>query len=161
MGSKIISYFTRKEWQKRKDTPSHTAILFFDKIVFHSNMGKGVHVEPFVTFKKKNKIINSLKKTNRELTYAKAWELFETYAIKTWGSEYDKMGILYFAWRQFLNYFFKVDMPKHNKWEDPDDWFCDELLEEELDRDISMTSPNELMMQMEANPHFVRCELPQ
>ncbi len=161
IGSKLISEFTRKSWQSRNRTASHTGVLFFGLIVVHSNATNGVHIEPFYSFKKKNKIVCALRRATDKRTRNQAEIIFEKYCKQAYGKSYDYAGVVYFTYRIILERVFKLPLPKVNKWENPDKWFCDELMEIELGRDISMTTPNELMLEMESSGKYLPCETTQ
>ena len=161
IGSKLISHFTKKSWQSREKTPSHTGVLFLNLMVVHSNGANGVHIEPFYSFKKKNKIICALRRATEKRSREEAEELFLHYCREAYAAPYDYAAIAYFCYRIILNKLFNIPIPLKNKWENERKFFCDELLEVELGRDLSMTTPNELMLEMETSGKYINCEVTQ
>lgn len=86
--------------------------------------------------------------------------LFQDQLIReTWNRKYDWAAILYFIWRIFLKYAFKRPIPDKNKWESENAWFCNEILEIDLKQDLSMKSPNDLMLMLEQDERFISCEV--
>lgn len=158
-GSKIISGATKRDYQKTSDTPSHFAILFNDRWVLHSNFANGVHCQPYYYFKKKNQVISSLRKNECDLSHIECQLLFDQLVKKAYAAKYDYWAIAFFAYRIILNWLFKWPIPDKNKWEVSDKWFCNELFELVLDKDLSMQTPNDLMLMLLEHPDFDSCEV--
>jgi len=159
IGSKLISGVTKRDYQKTSDTPSHFAILFNDRWVLHSNFANGVHIEPYYFFKKRNQVITSLRDTTCKMCAIECQLLFDQLTRKAYGLKYDWPAILYFAYRIILRWIFKLPIPDKNKWEAEDKWFCNEIFELVIGRDISMQTPNDLMMILLEHPNFDACEV--
>lgn len=107
-----------------KEPVSHMAIVFDDKIVFHSNF-KGVHIEWFETFKKSNEvvfeIIINMNLEDEERLYQRVITAYD-------GKSYDYTGLLYLLYHMILNKVFKKQLPTDNKWASNNNYFCIELL---------------------------------
>lgn len=159
IGSKIIVWGSKYEWQNSANVPSHAGLLFFNSIVLHSNFANGVHIEPLYSFRKKNAVVCSLKRNKKQRTECECEGLFERYAKQAWSQKYDFPAIFYLIWRILLKKMFNKPIPTVNKWEKPDKWFCDELFEIELGLDVSMKTPNDLMYYMLDHQDFDACEM--
>lgn len=125
---------------------SHFAVLFDDKIVFHSDL-TGVHISWYQTFLKTHTVVFE-KKLN--LSLEKEEEIYQNIITKYDGDGYDYTGFLYFVWRGVLKKFFKKPMPLVNKWGSKKGFLCTEMVEVLPDeiippsiksRDLSMVSP--------------------
>ena len=156
IGSKSISWGTKEEWQKLEETPSHFSIVLGDYLVIESTLKTGVRLNYLKTFKKKNKIVSSLKPVNSVRAYAnKAEKVLE----RTHGKDYDLLAILYFSYRVILKKLFKLPFPRQNKFNSASKFFCNELYSFIEGRDLSMESPNSLMLRMLESGLFINCEL--
>jgi hypothetical protein len=154
IGSRLISGLSRYEFQKGESISSHFGILFFDRVVLHSNFANGVHFEPYYTFKKKNDVLSAFKRCNCELSLIESTLLFDQLVRKTYGASYDFGAICFFIWRVLLKKIFGKPIPDKNKWESKSKWFCNEIFEIVLGRDLSMKTPNDLMLLLKTNDHF-------
>jgi hypothetical protein len=74
-------------------------------------------------------------------------------------AQYDRLGVLYFAWRIFLKWFLGKPIPDKNKWESENKWFCNELFEIIFDKDLSMKTPNDLMWMLLEHEDFTSTEV--
>lgn len=122
---------------------SHFAIVFDDKLVFHSNL-LGVHLEWFDTFKKHATIVYSI--SLRHTTLEEQEAVFRGIVDNFDGSKYDFKAFLYFAWRVFLRKCFNKELPKVNIWDDKHGFLCTELAKAlptpfKLDADLSIITP--------------------
>lgn len=158
-GSKLISKATKREFQKKEEVPSHFAIIFDDRWVFHSNFANGVHIEPYKHFIKRNKILKAFKDKNCCMTGQECNEFQDHLIEVAYGSGYDWFAIAYLSYRIGLNYTFNVDIPEKNKWESSRKWFCNELFELKLGIDLSMKSPNDIMFLLYDHEDFEECEV--
>jgi len=159
IGSRAISSMTKFDFQKKEETPSHFAILFDDRWVFHSNFANGVHVEPYKHFIKKNNIIVALYDIQC-CNYEKECVDFQDHLIHfSYGSGYDWFAIIYFCWRLLLNKMFNIKIPEKNRLESSSRWFCNELFELKLGIDLSMKTPNDIMFMLHHHPDFETCEI--
>lgn len=118
IGSKVISWATNHQYNF-KITPSHVAILINDRWVFESTLFTGVRVIPYkkwVTF-------------NDEVAKIQSSQLYDYSEIKTiykqiQNKKYDWLGAAYLGIWLILNKFFKTKIPKINRWESKDLYFC-------------------------------------
>lgn len=159
IGSKLISSATKHSFQKTKDTPSHSAILFNDRWVFHSNFANGCYIEPYYSFKKKNKIVEAFRYNNCDISHTECTLLQDDLITKVYGSKYDWFAIAYFIYRIILKKLFGMPIPEKNKWEVADRWFCNEIFELKLGYDCSMKTPNEVMLALMEHEDFQPCEV--
>lgn len=159
IGSKIISGATKYDFQKTNETPSHFAILFNDRWVFHSNFANGVFVEPYYSFKKKNTVVSFLRKEHCKLSEIECTLMQDQLIKTTYGKGYDFMAVLFFGWRIALRYLFNAPIPDKNKWESKNKWFCNEIFELIFREDLSMKTPNDLMWLLSESPEFTTCEV--
>lgn len=130
---------------------SHFAVLFDDKIVFHSNLS-GIHIQWFNTFKKTCQIIHEIE-YNPGLE--KEEEIFQAILDAHDGKGYDFGAFAYFAWRAALLKFLKKPLPETNPWGSKDRYLCDEVIQLFPDEicppsvkkmDLSMKSPYQVWL---------------
>lgn len=142
IGSKAIIWGTKHLEPNAHDTPSHVAILVNEKWVFESTLETGVRRISYKDWLEKNTEVAKYKcQTKRNLT-----EVLDYFrAIKN--KKYDYLGVIYFGWRVGLNKFFKIKIPKENKWDKENAYFCCEVMGEMLGLDYQMTSPVQVMVQ--------------
>ena len=159
LGSKIISGATKREYQKTKDCPSHAAICFMDRWIFHSNFANGVHIQSYYSFKKKNNIVASLRESECGLSRTECILFQDQLVRKAEGAKYDYMAVCYFAYRIILKWLFRLPIPDKNKWEVEDKWFCNEIFELKLGYDCSMKTPNDIMWALLEHDDFDSCEV--
>lgn len=107
------------------DPVSHMAIVFDDKLVFHSNL-LGVHITWYNTFLKKSQVVLFLEYT---LTLEKEEEVYSAIINNFDGKSYDYGALLFFFWRGCLYKFFNIPLPSRNLWGDRDRFLCDELVQ--------------------------------
>lgn len=159
--SALISEFSREEWQRREDTPAHMLILIFDCLVLESRFQTGVHLTTWNEVKKKDTVIDCFKKIKEDSFYT-SMKTFKRILDQSYGKGYDFKAITYFSWRYFLKRYFNRELPKSNKLEDPNRWFCNELWELDSDgEEASMLSPNDVMIKMRSSANiYTRCEVP-
>lgn len=142
IGSYIIrfgSYLVDDYGFTFNNTPSHVAILIDETYVIESVMSNGVRIIPY----------NKWLELNTEIMKIKAPSYVEhpkDLMFEMWGKKYDKKGILYFA-LSILNYkLFKKEIPKLNKYEQEDAYFCTEFASRIYDGNTgSMRTPAQLM----------------
>ncbi len=159
IGSRLISYGTKYDFQKTEEAPSHFAILFFDRIILHSNFANGVHLDSFYRFKQKNQVVCAVRREKCEMGRIECMLLFDQLDRRAMSAEYDWPAILYFIWRIFLKWFLNKPMPDKNKWESENKWFCNELFEIIFRDDLSMKTPNDLMWMLLEHPDFTSTEV--
>lgn len=129
---------------------SHFAVVFDDKIVFHSNLA-GVQIDWFNNFKTKCEIVYSL---DYNLGLEKEEQIYQSILDKNVGKSYDFPGFLYFIWRGFLNKVFSKPFPEKNKWAKDGEFICTGLAAElpkgllpEI-QDTEMVSPYQLYLRL-------------
>lgn len=124
-----------------KEPVSHMAIVFDEKIVFHSNF-KGVHIQWFETFKRSNEIVYEI---NIEMDLQQEEALYQKIITVNDGKSYDYMGLLYLIYRGIGHRFFNQPMPTNNKWASNNNYFCIELLslfeQITIDTNLEVSSP--------------------
>jgi len=147
IGSHLIGWGTKKPDQTGK-VPSHFFFLFFRKIVLESKMTAGVRLTYWGSFKKHNEIVKLFIPIGEREAVEKRGHMFENLLDKIYGKSYDRLALIYFAWRVALFKFLKKPMPKINRWNRENYYFCDELYTEVSGTDMSMVSPNDLMLDM-------------
>lgn len=152
IGSRLIRWGTKRAWQWEGDVPSHYFILFFRRIVVEARLESGVHITYWRDFLKKNKVIRLYVPIGERESIEKRTALFDRLLDTVYGKCYDTPALIYFAWRVILYKFFNKPYPSTNKWHSPDRYFCDELYTEISGKDMSMVSPNDLMIDMESRP---------
>jgi hypothetical protein len=124
-----------------KEPVSHMAIVFDDKLVFHSNF-KGVHIEWFETFKKSNEIVFEI---CIDMNLDQEEKLYQRIITAYDGKSYDYMGLLYLVYKMVMNKGFKTPLPTDNKWASNNNYFCIELLslfeQITIDTNLEVSSP--------------------
>lgn len=113
---------------------SHFALLFDNKIVFHSDL-TGAHIQWYKSFQKTHETIFELEYTPG---LKKEEEIYQEVIDANDGKGYDYGAFIYFAWRAFLWKFFNQPIPEKNPWGDKDRFLCDEVIQ---------TLPNEICSQ--------------
>lgn len=144
IGSKIIRWGTEHlESSVAKDeVPSHVAILVNERWVFESTLETGVRRIAYKEWLENNTEVGKYKcQTPRTL------EEVIGYFRSIKDKKYDYYGLTYFGIWIGLNKFFKVKIPKENKWGKDDMYFCCEVMGEMLGLDYNMTSPVQVMVQ--------------
>ena len=156
IGSKLISWGTKEEWQRSNDKPSHFWMVFGSDLIIESTLKQGVRLNYLPTFKTKNQIISALRPINDGLIYS---EKVDKILDQAHGRKYDYPAIIYFAWRVLLKRFFGLSFPKRNKFNSAEKFFCNELYTFITGEKMSMQSPNGLMFKMLENEQFINCEI--
>lgn len=135
-GSRIISWSTKGLEPELKPC-SHLCIILRNTLVIESTLSDGVRIIPYSHWIKDNEIVYSFEKPYEGNLSKYIPILME----RIWGKGYDKVGILYFAWRILLFLFFRAPLPKVNRWDNPDKRFCVEIFGEKL----AMTAPIQMV----------------
>lgn len=130
-----------------KEPVSHVAIVFDDKIVFHSNL-KGTHIEWFNEFKKKSDVVYTL---SYDLSLEEEEAIYQSVIDKNISKPYDFSAFLFFAYRAFMHKVFGTDYPITNPANKSWAWICVEAVgslpekfQPKTPIDLSMTSPYSL-----------------
>lgn len=143
-GSKLISWASNKI-TPIENCPSHVALLVNNKWVFESTLDKNVRVISYKKWKKINIETHKLK-CSQERTFQELKNVLKP--LK--GKKYDWLGIIYFSYRILLNFLFQVKIPKHNKLEQKNAYFCCEAVGELTKTDYSMTTPAQLYLNLKS-----------
>lgn len=144
IGSRIISWGSR-QLTKRKNVPSHIAILVNERWVFESTLESGVRVISYVKWKEINEEVAKIPCTNIYREYSEIKYIFKE--IK--GKKYDWYGVSYLGLCLVPNKLFKTSLPKENKWEKKDRYFCCEAVEKLANlSNSSMKTPVQLLDEM-------------
>lgn len=118
IGSKIIRWATGQ-------CCSHVAIISDTfETVYHS-YGKGMERQTSKEFLKKYTVMHTI---SVYLSIEEEKLMLEQLSVRTKNIGYDYGAFLYFAWRVFLNKFFKISYPKVNKWDSKEKFLCTEAL---------------------------------
>lgn len=120
---------------------SHTALLYDDNIVIHSNL-LGVRVIFLEEFLRTESIIYSVEIPDN---YPKLLILIAKYD-RAW---YDIPGLLYLGWRYLLFKYFQKPLPTANLGAHTGLFMCTELVTQYLDgRENSLVTPYKLYLQL-------------
>jgi hypothetical protein len=125
---------------------SHFAIVYYDHVVFQSNL-LGTGLEWFGQMLKTHKVVYSIDvPLPQGSEHAVMQQMLDQYS----GEAYDYPAFAYFTWRGFLRKCFGIPLPSQNKWDRAGTALCVELAKAvpiELlptvgnTRDLGMTSP--------------------
>jgi hypothetical protein len=128
---------------------SHFAIVFDNKLVFHSNL-LGLHVGWFNTFKKQCTVVYE---KDYPMALEKEEAIYQEILDREDGKSYDYGAFAYFAWRALLKKLFRIPLPKENSWDSIDQDICTEsakylqyVIPEEIPADLAMLSPYQLAL---------------
>lgn len=130
---------------------SHFAVVFDDKIVFHSNLS-GLHIVWFESFLKSYEVVFEI---DVPLPLEEEEKMYQSIITKYDGASYDYGAFAYLTWRGFLKKFFGKPIPSHNPWASSKRYICDEviqLLPEEIvgkeikNADLSIRSPYQVWL---------------
>lgn len=134
-----------------KEPVSHSAFVFDDKLVVHSDLS-GVRLEWFGKFKKRVDIVEEL---IYDLPLEKEEEVYRSILDRFDGQPYDWGAFFYFCWRGLLHRFFGAKMPVRNPWGRKDWFLCTELasalpswLVKVDDIDLAVTSAHGLYLEL-------------
>ena len=119
--------------------PSHVSIRK-GQFIYESTFFSGVRVLPFDVWKKTNVIIDIRKKS---IVFTESQ--FEKVFVDIWGKKYDWKGVLFWALCVIKFVAFKKPIPKRNKWNHPDKYFCSEANGRLFGLDYQMKAPVQLM----------------
>lgn len=123
IGSKFICWGT-KHLVKQEEC-SHIAILVNNRWVFESTLETGVRIVSYSKWKEINIEIDKIPCIQTHREYSEVKKIFKDIQNK----KYDWPGILYLGFYIFLNKYFKINIPKINKWQNNDKYFCCEAVE--------------------------------
>lgn len=151
-GSKLISWGTKYPGQEACDTPSHFATMFNFKWIIHSTMAEGVEMDHIIALAEKQEIIAVFMDSNKSRSPS---ELAEEMMMRSRGSGYDYLAVLYYAYRKLLEMIFKIPLPLKNKMQSASKWFCNEMWKLNTGEDVSMKSPNDMYHYMHEHARYV------
>lgn len=152
IGSRLISWGTKHEGEKIKETPSHLSLLFFSSLMLESVLGEGVRLNYLRTFHKKNQILAAFQW--KKGSVSEDYIPFKKVARLYHGQKYDWMGILWYSFAVLRHKIFKTGISKKNRWEKADKKFCTECLEPFVGKEISTLDPNSLVDFLRKHPDF-------
>jgi len=140
IGSKLISWGSKHLAIDSDNVPSHGAILVNNRWVIESTIETGVRVISFTKWKKINIICAKIEEPCHI-----PFSVIKIEFRNLQGCKYDRYGVLYSAIHVLLNKFFNIKVPQVNKWQNPDRYFCLEVLGRLNKMNYEMTTPVELM----------------
>lgn len=141
IGSRTISWLSSFDVKDMKDVPSHTAVLINETLVIES-VFKGVRIIPY---KKWKEINNEIAKIPLDAVKKETGEDLRDLLFEMWGKKYDFKGLLYFTWCGIEFILLNREIPKENKWEREDYFFCSEFVGRLVGANYSMTSPARML----------------
>ncbi len=129
--------------------PSHVAVLLDETFIIEAVFSGGVRIIPYSEWLKHNEMLHRIEEKS-VVTIALVQELlFEMY-----GKKYDWFGILYFGWSMAKHYILGKQLPKTNKWEREDYFFCTEFAARLKGYNYAMTTPAKMcndLLKIEGN----------
>jgi len=137
LGSRLICWAAKYEELELAQPPSHIGILINDTWVIESTFFTGVRIIPYWKWRQKNLQLHRIPcwQTNR-----RSKEVLAT-LLNVWGKGYDWKGITYFAYKYLRLILFGEKLPKQNKWQRPNKYFCTEYAALLTGEDFAMKSP--------------------
>lgn len=149
LGSKVISLST-SSLEPDLEPCSHLCIILRKTLVIESTLCTGVRIIPYSEWIKENEVVYSFNKPYEH----KLSQYIPKVMDRLWGKKYDRLGILYFAWRISLWLAFRIPLPKKNKWDNPDKRFCVEIFGDKL----SMVAPIQMVAVWLKDKTLIRIE---
>jgi hypothetical protein len=143
IGSKLISYGTRHLYPEFKNTPSHVAILVNDRWVHESTLDTGVRVMSYEKWLELNEEVAKVA-CPIEWEYEDIKNLFRSIQDK----KYDWLGVIYLGLWMIPSKLFNVKIPEHNAWENPNKYFCSEVMGYMLNSNYDMKPPVEVLKEL-------------
>jgi len=141
IGSKIISWGT-KHLTDREDVPSHVAILVNNRWVHESTLESGVRVISYKKWLEINKEVAKVPCKQEKRNYSEIKTIFREIKDK----DYDYLGVCYLGLALGANKLADIEIPKDNKWEDKNKYFCCEAVEKLTGvESTSMDSPVQVL----------------
>lgn len=131
---------------------SHFAILFDEKIVFHSDL-LGVKISWYATFLKTHTVVYEIDHTDASLDLQES--TYQSIISQYDGKNYDYGAFLYFTWRGMLKKLFNKPIPAKDPWGSKNGFLCTEMVQTLPDSivpakikadDLSITSPYQLWL---------------
>lgn len=125
IGSRFIAWGTKHLTPEIKDTPSHIAVLINERWVHESTLETGVRVISYKKWLEINKEVAKVRCAQEYREYNEIKEIYRSIQNK----DYDWLGVLYLGIHVCLNKFFGKKLPKTNKWQKDNKYFCSEAAE--------------------------------
>lgn len=134
---------------------SHFAIVFDEKIVFHSDL-LGVKISWYATFLKTHTVVYEIDHTDAALDLQEA--TYQSIISQYDGKNYDYGAFFYFAWRGLLKKLFNKPIPTKDPWGSKNGFLCTEMVQTLPDSivptdikadDLSITSPYQLWLKFQ------------
>jgi hypothetical protein len=139
VGSKLISWGTGK-LHPEITTCSHVAVKM-GPIVIESTLTKGAQIQPYSEWIRHNEVVHAFRCSVKR----KAVDVIQNVFKASWGKSYDYFGILFFTWRMLGFIILGRELPKINRWQSKNKYFCVEMIEKITGADYQMTSPIQLV----------------
>ena len=141
IGSRIISWAAKFEKLPMDDLPSHVAVLVDEQWVIESTLTTGVRIAPYDKWKEINQELHKIPCS----VFNRDSKLVLSEATAVWNKKYDWSGIMYFALCYIGLILFKKPLPKQNKWQKKNKYFCTEYIGTLTGIEHSMSSPAKLL----------------
>lgn len=143
IGSKIIANQTNHLADKPET--SHISIMVHNRWIFESTLSTGVRVIPFVEWIKINEIVDIIPCEKETREYSEIKSIYKEIQNK----KYDYAGILYLGFYIALNRYFGIKIPKKNKLQSDNKYFCCEAVEKLTGLGpTSMKTPIEILAEL-------------
>ena len=143
IGSKTISWGTEHLYKAFEKTPSHVAILINNRWVHESTLDSGVRVMSYEKWLEVNEQVAKIP-CEREWDYDIIKTLFR--AIKD--KKYDWAGIVYLGLWMVPSKLFGCKLPENNILENPDKYFCSEVMGYMLGGNYDMKAPVQILKEL-------------
>lgn len=154
-GSKLISWACRDHGQRVIETPSHFSILVYEWLVIESTMLYGIKPKLFAVFKDHNRILARFAPKEGQ---HHAVEIAKAMAANNRYANYDFAAALYLGVYSAMRYHFGTKLPAKNKFDNSNEFFCNEIYRDLYGGDVSMKHPNWLMKDMMKDERLLRIE---
>ena len=144
IGSTIIRKATKhlEPDISEEEIPSHVAILINNRWVFESTLESGVRRISYEKWLEINTEIDKIE-CQTERTLEGVLGLFRGILDQ----DYDYLGVCYFGYRLALSILFDTEIPKINKWNQDNSYFCSEVVGKLLELDYQMIAPVQIMVE--------------
>lgn len=141
LGGKIIAHGTAHLAPDIKEPVSHTALLVNNRWVHESTGKTGVQVISYEVWCKLHKEVSRVKLN--DMDYQALANIFRRIKDK----KYDYAGIAFFS-LAILPTFLGFKLPKVNRWESRDKYFCCEVLGKLTGRYYGMSAPIQILEEL-------------
>ena len=146
IGSKVISKGTAHLESEIKDVPSHTAVLVNERWVHESTGHSGVRVISYDAWSKINKEVGRVQLASRE------YQVIADQYRNIKGKKYDYPGVFYLG-LCIIPTFVGFKLPKKNKWESSNKYFCCEALGSLTGHYYGMETPVQILAKLLKDPN--------